>query len=75
MFLKQYNTEEANLSVASSDETTFQNWVWYILSMISTVEIMSMNNFIISDKLIFLKIDFDNRYMHSNGNVKLLLVD
>ena len=75
MFLKQCNTEEANSSVAGCDETTFRNWVWYILSVISTVEIVSINNFIIGDKLIFLKIDFDNRHMRSNGNICLVSVD
>ena len=49
MFLKQYNTEEVNSSVAGCDETTFRNWVWYILSVISTVEIVSINNVIIGD--------------------------
>ena len=42
--------------------------------MISTVKIASMNNFIISDKLIFLKIDFDNRCMCSNSNANLVSV-
>ena len=75
MFLKQCNTEEANSSVAGCDETTFRNLVWHMLSVISTVEIVSINNFIIGDKLIFLKIDFDNRHMRSNGNVCLVSVD
>ena len=57
MFLKQYNTEKVNSSVASCNETIFQNWVWHILSVISTIEIASINNFIIDNKLIFLEID------------------
>ena len=75
MFLKQYNTEEVNSSLADCNETTFQNWVWHILSLISTIEIVSINNFIIGNKLIFLETDFDNRYMCSNGNMNLVLVD
>ena len=41
MFLKQYNTEEVNASAAGCDEDTFGDWVWYVLSVISTVEVVS----------------------------------
>ena len=41
MFMKQYNTEEANASIAGCHEDTFRDWVWYVISVIHNVQYMS----------------------------------
>ena len=45
------------------------------LSVIPTVDVMSTNTFIVGEKLIFLKIDFENRCALSNNDARLVSLD
>jgi hypothetical protein len=40
MFLKQYNTEEVNASMAGCDEKTFRHWCWLVINILADMELV-----------------------------------
>ena len=40
MFLKQYNTEEVNASMAGCDEKTFRRWCWLVVHVLADIELV-----------------------------------
>ena len=40
LFLKQYNTEEVNASMAGCDEKTFRHWCWLVIGILANMELV-----------------------------------
>jgi hypothetical protein len=40
MFLKQYNKEEVNASMAGCDEKTFRLWSWLVIRVIADLDML-----------------------------------